>query len=250
MTHTDFFSETRRLSYDQTTGLGPGVVFLGGFNSTKNGLKATHLEEWAKSQGRAYLRFDYSGHGASPGHVEDGTIGRWAEDAAAIIDGLTSGPQVIVGSSMGGWIACLLARKSPQRFAGLVTIAAAPDFTEDRYWAGFAPEERQALESEGYVMVQSPYDAAPYKITKTLIEEGRTQRVLTRPLLFPFPTRLLHGSDDEAIPLSTAHRLFEHATGKDIRLTVVKGADHRFSTPACLELITQTIDEIAPVQTA
>lgn len=248
MTQTDFLSEPRSLAYDQTLGAGPGVVFLSGFNSSKDGTKALHLEGWAKSQGRAFLRFDYSGHGASAGRFDDGTIGRWTEDAAAIIDGLTKGPQVIVGSSMGGWIACLLARDIPERFAGLVTIAAAPDFTEENYWAHFTAAERKALRRDGHVMVQSPYDETPYKITRTLIEEARTHLILQKPLHFPFPTRILHGSADKAVPVSMGYRLFDHATGDDMRLTVVKGADHRFSSRECLDLIKWTIDEIAPLK--
>lgn len=247
MAAQDYFSEIRRLAYDQTPGKGPGIVFLGGFKSSKDGTKAQHLERWAKAQGRAFLRFDYSGHGASGGAFEDGTIGRWCEDASAIINGLTDGPQVIVGSSMGGWIACLLARQMPARFAGLVTIAAAPDFTEDRYWAGFDADQRAALLSDGRVAVESPYDPEPYIITRALIEDARDHLIFRSPLRFPFPTRLLHGTEDEAIPVDTATRLFEHVTGDDIRLTLVKGADHRFSTPDCLELITRSIDEIAPV---
>ena len=246
MTHTNFYSETRRLAYDQTVGHGPGVVFLSGFNSSKDGAKATFLEQWARDRGRAFLRFDYSGHGASAGRFEDGSIGQWCEDAASIIEGLTEGPQVLVGSSMGGWIACLLLRQQPERFAGLVTIAAAPDFTEDRYWAAFDAETRTSLTRKGSVQVQSPYDEAPYTITRKLIEDGRNHLVLTEPLHFSCPARILHGSDDAAIPVSTAQRLFEHATGEDIRMTLVKGADHRFSTPACLDLIARTIEEVAP----
>lgn len=248
MTDNHYFSETRRLAYDQTTGKGPGVVFLSGLNSSKNGTKATYLEDWARRQGRAFLRFDYSGHGASAGRFEDGTIGQWCEDAASIIDALTTGPQVLVGSSMGGWIACLLMRRMAKRFAGLVTIAAAPDFTEDRYWAGFDPETRERLEREGAVQVESPYEEAPYTITRQLIEDGRRHRVLTEPLHFPCPARLLHGTADAAIPVATGQRLFNHATGEDIRLILVKDADHRFSTPACLELIAKTIEDIAPVK--
>lgn len=246
MTHTSFYSETRRLAYDQTVGRGPGIVFLSGFNSSKDGTKATFLEKWARDQGRAFLRFDYSGHGASAGRFEDGSIGQWCEDAASIIAGLTEGPQILVGSSMGGWIACLLMRQMPERFAGLVTIAAAPDFTEDRYWAGFDVETRVKLQREGSVQVQSPYDEAPYVITRKLIEEGRDHLVLTKPLHFPCAARLLHGTEDAAIPVSTAQRLFEHSTGEDLRLTLVKGADHRFSTPACLDLIVRTIEGVSP----
>ncbi len=246
MTETRFSSEMRRLAYDQTAGAGPGVVFLSGLNSTKDGTKALYLEDWAKRQGRAFLRFDYSGHGGSSGRFEDGTISRWTADAEAIIDGLTKGPQVLVGSSMGGWLALLLARRRKARIFGLVTIAAAPDFTEDRYWAGFDEPVRNRLETDGFVRLDSQYDDEPYTITKSLIEDGRENLVLRSPLNLPFPVRFLHGTMDEAIPTETAERLFAHATGADIRLTLVKGADHRFSTPRCLTLISETIDSIAP----
>ncbi|CAN0569527.1 unnamed protein product, partial [Ectocarpus sp. 12 AP-2014] len=132
-----FENDVRKLAYDQTQGTGPGVVFLGGFRSDKEGTKALYLEEWAKAAGRAFLRFDYSGHGASSGDFLDGSIGEWAEDAAAVLGGLTQGKQILVGSSMGGWISLLLARQMPEKIAGLVTIAAAPDFTEDGYWEKF-----------------------------------------------------------------------------------------------------------------
>ncbi len=244
MTARKFQSETRQLAYDQTSGRGPGVVFLSGFNSTKDGTKALYLEDWAKRSGRAYLRFDYSGHGESSGAFEDGTIGQWCEDAAAIIEGLTEGPQIIVGSSMGGWLACLLLRRIPDRFAGLVTIAAAPDFTERRYWAGFNAQTRDALMKTGSVEVDSPYDDRPYTITRELIEDARDHLIFPRPLHAPCPTRILHGSEDAAIPVSTAHDLFDHVSGTDIRMTIVKGADHRFSTPECLALIARTIEEI------
>ncbi len=241
-------AEIRRLAYDRTPGVNPGIVFLSGFNSTKEGTKAVYLEEWARKTGRACLRFDYSGHGVSQGDFRDGTISAWAEDAAQIIQGLTQGPQVIVGSSMGGWIACLLAQRMPERFAGLVTIAAAPDFTEERYWSSFDDDARAKLDTDGFVEVETPYDDKPYVITKSLIEDGRQNTVLTKPLSLPFPTRILHGTADEAVPVATAERLFKHAKGPDIRLLLVKGADHRFSSPECLDIITDAIDEIAPIR--
>ncbi|MEM6480119.1 MAG: alpha/beta hydrolase, partial [Pseudomonadota bacterium] len=139
----------RRLAYHRLEGAGPGVVFLGGFMSDMEGTKARHLEAWCQTRGRAFLRFDYTGHGQSSGRFEDGAIGDWAEDAEAALTALTEGAQIVVGSSMGGWIALLLAKRRPEKLAGLVTIAAAPDFTEDGYWAGFSPEERAALLGDG-----------------------------------------------------------------------------------------------------
>lgn len=239
-----FQNEIRSLAYDQTPGYGPGVVFLGGFRSDKNGNKAVFLEDWAKAKGRAFLRFDYSGHGASSGDVLDKTIGDWIEDAAAIITGLTQGPQVLVGSSMGGWIALMLARRMPERIAGLVTIAAAPDFTEQRYWASFSEDDRLALERDGQLAVPSDYSDAPYIITKTLIEEARNHLVLGGPIALPFPTRFLMGTADSEVSVETAMRLFDVAEGPDVRLTLVKGADHRFSDPQCLTLLKRTLENL------
>lgn len=239
-----FESHVRQLAYDQTEGDGPGVVFLGGFRSDKEGTKALDLEDWARSQGRAFLRFDYSGHGASSGDFLDGSIGDWAEDARAIVEALTRGPQILVGSSMGGWIALLLARAMPRRVAGLVTVAAAPDFTEDGYWARFDAAERATLETEGQIALPSEYSDEPYIITKRLIEEGRSQLVLRTPLRLPFPVRFLQGTADTAVSTETAIRLLNHVQGPDIRLTLVKGADHRFSDPDCLALIRRAVEEV------
>ena len=143
--------EGRRLAYNRIPGRGPGVVFLGGLRSDMTGTKALYLQDWAESEGRAFLRFDYSGHGQSSGTFEEGAIGDWFEDATHVIDRMTEGPQILVGSSMGGWIALLLARSMPERVAGLVTIAAAPDFTEDDMWGGMSDAERELLLSRGYV---------------------------------------------------------------------------------------------------
>ena len=233
--------EGRRIAYHLTPGKGPTVVFLGGFMSDMGGTKAVHLERWAKARGQAFLRFDYSGHGQSSGAFEEGAIGDWAEDAVAVTQALTEGPVVLVGSSMGGWIALLVARKVSQ-VAGLVGIAAAPDFTEDSMWAGFSPEERRRLEAEGRVDMPSDFDA-PYTVTRRLIEDGRRHLVL-RSAIAPFgPVRLLQGTADADVEPSVALRLLGHLEG-DVWLTLVKGADHRFSTPDCLGLIEATIAEV------
>jgi len=236
--------EGRRIAHDRTAGEGPGVVFLGGFRSDKEGTKALALEAWARRQGRAFLRFDYSGHGASSGRFTDGAIGDWFEDARAAIVGLTEGPQVLVGSSMGGWIALLLAREHPQKVAGLVTIAAAPDFTES-LWAEFSDKERRVLMAEGRVTRPSDYSDQPYVITRHLIEEGRARLVLRSPLALPFPVRLLQGTEDGEVPAAVALQLLDHADGPDMRLTLVKGADHRFSSPGCLALIIRSVEAVS-----
>lgn len=235
--------EGRRIAHDRLEGAGPGVVFLGGFRSDKEGTKALALEAWARRQGRAFLRFDYSGHGASSGDFLAGAIGDWFEDARAAILALTVGPQVLVGSSMGGWISLLMAREHPGKVAGLVTVAAAPDFTEDM-WARFTAQERRALMAEGRVAQPSDYSDEPYVITRRLIEEGRRRLVLTAPLSLPMPVRMLQGTADTDVSVEVALRLLHHADGPDIRLTLVRGADHRFSTPECLRLIEAAVAEV------
>jgi len=232
----------RRLAHVRTPGRGPGIVFLGGFRSDMTGTKALHLQAWAEASGRAFLRFDYSGHGASDGAFEDGTIGRWLEDARAAI-AATDGPQVLVGSSMGGWIALLVARDWPEKVAGLVTIAAAPDFTED-IWAAMSREERAALAARGFVQRPTDYADTPYVITERLIAEARDHLILPAPLHLPMPARFLQGTADTDVPLERALRLLGHATGPDLRLCIVKDADHRFSTPDCLALIAAMVAEV------
>lgn len=234
----------RRIAYHRTKGAGPGVVFLGGFRSDMTGTKAMALEDWAGRTGRAFVRFDYSGHGASSEAFLDGCIGDWAEDAVAAITALTQGPQVLVGSSMGGWIALLAAKALPERVAGLVGIAAAPDFTEDSMWAGFSDSQKLALTTSGQLDLPSDYSDAPYVITRKLIEDGRQRLVLREPLPLPMPVRLLQGTADTDVPPAVALRLMDHAESPDLRLTLVKGADHRFSTPDCLALIEAALEDV------
>ncbi len=236
----------RRLAYHQQSGTGPGIVFFGGFKSDMMGSKALYLAAMARRQGRAFLRFDYSGHGQSSGEFTEGCIGDWAQDAIEIVSALTGGPQVMVGSSMGGWIALLLARQMPVRVQGLVGIAAAPDFTEDSMWAGFDPAQRAALMQDGQIGLPSEYEDSPYIITRRLIEDGRQHLVLRRPLKLPFSVRLLHGTADQSVPLSVPLRLLDHAESANMRLTLVKGADHSFSTPACLAVIEAAIADVSP----
>ncbi|MGB0797804.1 MAG: alpha/beta hydrolase [Planktomarina sp.] len=240
MSHRLTMPNGRQIAYESTSGSGPGVVFLGGFMSDMAGTKAVHLEAWCKSQGRAFLRFDYSGHGQSSDAFTDGCIGDWADDAQAAICELTDGPQILVGSSMGGWISLLMAKRIPDRIAALVTIAAAPDFTEDGFWAGFNTVERAQLADTGVVLVPSDY-GDPYPITQRLIEDGRDHLVLRTPLNLPFPTRFLQGDCDEDVSVDTANQLFAHVTGPDIQLTLVKGADHRFSDDTALSILENTL---------
>lgn len=233
----------REIAYHLTHGTGPTVVFLGGFKSDMTGTKAVFLEDWARAQGRAFLRFDYSGHGQSSGSFEDGCIGDWFEDACAAL-ALVDGPLVLVGSSMGGWISLQIARAMPERIAGLVGIAAAPDFTEDGFWADFNDAQKTELEAEGKVALPSDY-GEPYIITKRLIEEGRDRLVLRSPLGLPFPVRFVQGTADTSVTTATAVRLLDHAASPDMRLILVDGADHSFSSQVCLDIIVGAICEVS-----
>jgi pimeloyl-ACP methyl ester carboxylesterase len=231
----------RHIAYHRLPGKEPGVVFLGGFRSDMTGSKAMHLQAWAEATGRAFLRFDYSGHGQSHGDFADGAISDWREDAAAVLDVLTEGPQVLVGSSMGGWIALLLARDMPERVAGFVGIAAAPDFTERMWDHEFSLADRTRLLEEGMVLRPSDYSDEPYAITRRLIEDGKANLVLSGPLHLPVPVRLLQGTADADVPPSVALELLNHISSPDLRLTLVRDADHRFSSITCLALVAETV---------
>ncbi len=219
------------------------TVFCHGLRSDMEGTKALYLEERARQAGRGFLRFDCSGHGQSSGDFLDGCIGDWAEDAAAVLDALIEAPVVLVGSSMGGWLSLLMARDHPERLAGLVTIAAAPDFTEDGFWDAFTETQKGRLMASGQIALPSDY-GDPMIVTRRLIEDGRSRLVLRQPLRLPFPTRFLQGTADADVDMSVALRLLNHVEGNDIRLTLAKGADHRFSEPAELELIATAVDEV------
>lgn len=233
----------RRIAYHLTAGEGPCVVFLGGLKSDMEGTKAVHLEDWARATGRAFLRLDYSGHGQSSGSFEEGCIGDWHADTLAAVDALTDGPIVPVGSSMGGWQALLLARARPERLAGLVGIAAAPDFTEEGWWATFSAEQKEQLNQTGRVALPSDY-MEPYIVTKHMIEDGREHLVLRDPLELPFPVRFLQGTADTAVSVDTATRLLAHAASPDMQLLLVKDADHRFSDGPCLGLIEIAVEQV------
>lgn len=233
---------TARLAYAFTPGDGPVIVFLSGYKSDMQGTKAIHLESWAKAQARAFLRLDYSGHGESGGQFEDGCIGDWAADAQAVIDAAAPGPVLLVGSSMGGWIASLLTQRL-DRVVGFIGIAAAPDFTEDGFWAEMTDAQKREMTEQGVWYRPSAY-GDPYAITRRLIEDGRDHLVLRAPLPMQFPVRLLQGTDDEAVSRETALRLLDHIGGPNVRLTFVKGADHRFSDPDNLSMIEIAIEEV------
>jgi len=232
------------LAYARRAGKGPMILFLPGFRSDMEGSKATALDAWAAREGRALLRFDYAGHGISGGRFEDGTIGRWADDAATVFDRLADRKVVLVGSSMGGWIALLLARRFPDRIAGLVGIAAAPDFTEALLWPALSFEQRAALMTDGRIALPSEY-GEPTPITRALIEDGRRQLVLETPIPLHCPVRLLHGQRDAEVPWELSLHVAERIAGDDVRIHLVKDGDHRLSRPSDLALMITTVTEVA-----
>ena len=238
-----------RLAYHATAGRAtsadtPGVIFLGGFMSDMTGTKAMALEDHCRDRGLAFLRFDYLGHGQSSGAFTDGTIGRWADDAVAVIDELSTGPQVLVGSSMGGWIMLLAALARPERVVGLLGLAAAPDFTEELIRQGLDDGQRAALLEDGVITMPSDYDDTPYPITRTLIEEGRDHLLLGGPIALSCPVRLLQGMADRDVPWRTALTLAEKLAGDDVEVTLIKGGDHRLSEPQDLMRLGRTLDAL------
>ncbi len=234
-----------RLAYrlDAAGGAGtPTLVFLPGLNSDMTGDKATALAAHAARRGAAMLRLDYSGHGQSDGRFEDGTIGRWTADALLLIDRLTTGPLVVVGSSMGGWIAMLVALARPERVAALVGIAAAPDFTE-QIWARLDQPTQARLLATGAITLADP-DGPELPISRALIEDGRTHCLLASAIPISCPVRLLHGQRDGQVPWRTALSLAGQLAGADVRLTLIKDGEHRLSRPADLALLLATVDPL------
>ena len=224
------------LAYALTGGRAPTTVFLPGFRSDMEGGKALAVEAWCRARGAGCLRLDYAGHGGSGGRFEDGSIGEWLNDALLLIDRLTEGPLILVGSSMGGWIALLAALARPGRVAGLIGIAAAPDFTETLMWDAMMPPERAALQRDGVILVPSQY-GDPTPVTLKLIEEGRRHLLLDRPIPLGCPVRLLHGQRDPDVPWETALRLAERLESADVEVTLVKDGDHRLSRPEDLAVL-------------
>lgn len=234
-----------RLAFAHSPGAGPVVVFLGGFASDMGGAKALFLEARCRERAQAFLRLDYSGHGRSGGRFADGDITRWTEDARHVIAAVTGGDLLLVGSSMGGWVMLLLARALRERVRALVGVAAAPDFTEELLWSGLGEARREALWRDGAIEVPSAYSDEPYTITRRLIEDGRRHLLLQAPIDVDCPVRLLHGLEDADVPWQTSIELAAALRGEDVRLTLVKGAGHRFSTPRELALIDASVRELS-----
>ncbi len=234
-----------RIAYVDRPGEGIGVVWLGGFNSDMFGTKAEALNEWAEDENRPFVRFDYFGHGLSSGDPARGTITRWCEDALAILDEVTEGPQILVGSSMGAWIALLAARERPEKVRGLVLVAPAADFTEDLMWASFPPEVRQTLEAGGTWERPSPYGPDKHVITMELIADGRENLVLRAPIVLDCPVRILHGMCDPDIPWERSLKLAEQLTSQDVTLTFIKDGDHRLSDDGNLARLIDLVEALA-----
>lgn len=209
-----------------------------------SGTKALFLDDYCRRRGRAFVRFDYFGHGASSGDFARGTIGRWRDDAVAVIDSLTEGRQILVGSSMGGWIMLLAALARPERIAALIGIAAAPDFTEELLWPRLDAAQRREIAEQGGVVLPSEFDRAGYLYTRALIEDGRRHLLLRGMIDLNVPVRLFHGLADRSVPWQLSLRLAERLAGGDISLTLIKNAGHRLSEPADLDRLARTLDAL------
>lgn len=246
MTQPSFLESAHgtRIAYHKTAGAGPGVVFLGGFMSDMEGGKALALEAYCKQQGRAFVRFDYMGHGQSSGQFADGTIGLWVKDALAVIDQLTQGPQILVGSSMGGWVSLLAAKARPGRVKGLVGIAAAPDFTT-RHWKDLSTTEQETILREGRLEVYSEYGPDPYVFTRDLFEDGWQNRVNHAPIHLDIPVRLIQGTEDPDVPWQTAMSIAENLVGEDTEVILVPGGDHRLSRTVDLKRLVRVVDALS-----
>jgi pimeloyl-ACP methyl ester carboxylesterase len=241
--------EARTVAVRAAEGATPGLLWLGGFKSDMQGTKAAALARFAAERGRAIVRFDYSGHGESKGEFVDGTIGRWLEESLAVFHACCRGPQVLIGSSMGGWIALLLARELRRAgapaasLAGMVLIAPAVDFTEALMWKKFSPEIRREIETKGSWLRPSQYDIAPYPITRQLIEDGRKHLLLGGLIESGCPVRILQGVEDPDVPWGHAVELVSRLAQDDVVLTLVKDGDHRLSRPEDIARLLAAIEE-------
>jgi pimeloyl-ACP methyl ester carboxylesterase len=236
---------THSLAYRQIKGDGPGVVFCGGFRSDMTGTKAAALADWAKARGRGYTRFDYFGHGASSGAFSDGTMSHWRGDIPHILDNLCETPQILVGSSFGGWLSVMAALDRPDIVKGLVLIAPAIDMTERLMWSRFDAAQRAQLQSEGLIYDPSDYDDEGYPITRALIEDGRTHLMLDAPIELDIPVRILHGQKDDAVPWELSLELAARLTSENVELHFIKNGDHRLSAPHEIERLFALIESLA-----
>lgn len=215
-----------------------------GFRSNMSGAKAVALDRWAARTGRSFARFDYRGHGESSGAFTDGTIGQWRDDTLTVLDRVVEGPVVLVGSSMGAWIALLAALARPEKVSGLVLVAPAVDFTEELIWQRMPDDIRAVLKQKGVWSRASDYSDQPDEITLRLVEEGRRHLLFGGPIRFDGPVRILHGMDDETVPRAFATRTAEALCSADVEITLVKGGDHRLSGPADLRRLCAAVEEV------
>ena len=241
-------AEGRAIAVRACDGAPPGLLWLGGFKSDMKGTKAEALARFADARGRTLVRFDYSGHGESRGEFTHGTIGRWLEETVAVFSAFCRGPQVVIGSSMGGWLALLLARElrrraAPATIAGMVLIAPAVDFTEALMWQRFSPEARQEIETTGFWLRPSHYGEEPYPITRALIEDGRRHLLLGGLIETGCPVRILQGVEDPDVPWGHAVELSARLAQDDVVLTLVKDGDHRLSRPEDIERLLAVVAE-------
>jgi len=234
-----------QIAFERLEGAAPTFVWLGGFKSDMAGTKAQTLAEWASERSQAFVRFDYSGHGVSGGKFEDGTISRWLSDTLAVLDQLTDGPLVLVGSSMGGWLALLAARARPERVKGLLLIAPAADFTERLMWAGFTPKERRQILAYGRLEQPSEYSTEPNIITRDLIEDGRKHLIMGAPIPFDGPCYILQGQADPDVPPSHVLELHDLIRTDNKMIDLIKDGDHRLSRPEDLDRLIQRASMIA-----
>ena len=236
-------ADGERIAWRAVAGAGPTVLWLGGFNSDMTGTKAQALADWAQANGRAYLRFDYLGHGASSGAFQDGTITRWREDALAVLDELAPGPVVLVGSSMGGWIACLTAMVRADRVTGMVLVAPAPDFTEKLLAPQIPPEGRETLRAAGVWMRPSEY-GEPYPIAAALLEDGARWSILPGPVPITCPVRILQGGADPDVPWRHALELAQAIISDEVVFSLIKDGDHRLSRPQDIDRLIAAVNEL------
>jgi pimeloyl-ACP methyl ester carboxylesterase len=233
-----------RIAYAYTPGATPTVVFFSGYASDMSGTKAVFLEGRAKSRGRAFLRFDYQGHGESSGSFTEGGVGLWSEDARALIEHVCTGPLVLVGSSMGAWIMLMVALELNHRVAALLGIASAPDFSEDLIRPALSPEQRKSLAQTGVLQLPSRYSDEPQVVSRVFMEDGRRHLLLRSDITLDCPVRLLHGLEDADVPWQTSLRLARALSSRDLQLTLIKGGDHRLSSPPNLEIIDRALDSL------
>ncbi len=231
------------LAYNHLPGAEPGILFCPGFNSDMQGNKALALQAWCREQGIQFTRFDYFGHGESDGNVEQGTIGRWRDDTLAILDSVSRGPQLLVGSSMGGWIMLLAALARPERLVGLVGIAAAPDFTRRVREQRLDEQQRRQLEETGYCEMPNDYDE-PYRISRRLLEEGDDHLLLDGDIDLALPVRLLHGQCDADVPWEHALTIARQLRSDDVEVQLVKSGDHRLSEPTDILRLIATVSAL------